>query len=626
MTIFLRLLNDKDKQSTLLHVVKAGGDRQFVVDPSSFSQIPGSPFAYWVSESVRQTFQRVPAFDDGERTVKQGLATADDFRFVRTWWEVQPDTQRWFAFAKGGSFSRFYADIPAVLNWHRDGAEICNFFDPKTGRLLSVTRNTHYYGRPGLTWPLRGITFSAQLVPRNCIFSVAGKMAFAPVNELEAWLAIFNSSPFDYLIRLFAGKVGGVQYEVGLIGGIPAADLNATVASELASLARRGWSLKRMLASTEETSHAFLLPLALRSRLGDYDPTTIEQELQKIQKSIDDIAFSLYQFSDSDRIAAMHGEPSGDTQAEDTVDEDEDQENCAPVDSTIALLSWATGVSFGRFDWRIATQERDAPVVPEPLAPLPERSPGMLPKTDKPFHEHFGILVDDPGHKHDLPHLIETILDRVNASISTDIRRWLRRDFFPFHLQRYSKSRRKAPIYWPLSIASGNYTLWVYYPTLTSQTLYKAINDFLEPKLQQVADDVHALVRKSNARSKDDEKLLETLQALELELHDLRDELLKLAPTYKPVLDDGVQICAAPLWKLFRHKPWQNVLKDTWSKLHKGDYDWAGLALNYWPDRVREKCKSDKSLSIAHGLEELYTDPLHVTKKSQGKKITGVNR
>ena len=32
------------------------------------------------------------------------------------------------------------------------------------------------------------------------------------------------------------------------------------------------------------------------------------------------------------------------------------------------------------------------------------------------------------------------------------------------------------------------------------------------------------------------------------------------------------------------------------------------LAMTYWPDRVREKCKSDKSLAIAHKLENLYVE------------------
>ncbi|MFT2612539.1 hypothetical protein, partial [Escherichia coli] len=88
----------------------------------------------------------------------------------------------------------------------------------------------------------------------------------------------------------------------------------------------------------------------------------------------------------------------------------------------------------------------------------------------------------------------------------------------------------------------------------------------------------------------------------------------------KPNHDDGVQISACPLWPLFRHKPWQKVLKDTWAKLEKGDYDWAHLAMNYWPERVREKCKTDKSLAIAHGLEDLYIEPEAAPKKTRGRK------
>jgi DNA polymerase III delta prime subunit len=244
----------------------------------------------------------------------------------------------------------------------------------------------------------------------------------------------------------------------------------------------------------------------------------------------------------------------------------------------------------------------------EPFDPLPAKSPGMLPDGAAPFHVHAGILVNDQGHPHDLARLIEEVLVRIEVPVPEDVRRWLQRDFFAFHLQRYSKSRRKAPIYWPLATSSGSYTLWVYYPSLTSQTLYTAINDFVEPKLKQVGADVTALRNKGSARTRNDEKQFEVLRTFELELIEMRDTLLKLAPAYKPNHDDGVQIAAAPLWPLFRHKPWQKVLKDTWTKLEKGDYDWAHLAMNYWPERVREKCKTDKSLAIAHGLEDLYVE------------------
>ena len=99
-----------------------------------------------------------------------------------------------------------------------------------------------------------------------------------------------------------------------------------------------------------------------------------------------------------------------------------------------------------------------------------------------------------------------------------------------------------------------------------------------------------------------------SISDLELELKDFREELLRLAPIWKPNLNDGVLITASPLWKLFLLKPWQKKLKETWTKLEKGDFDWAHIALSYWPERVREKCESDKSLAIAHDLEDLFQE------------------
>ena len=404
-----------------------------------------------------------------------------------------------------------------------------------------------------------------------------------------------------------AGDAAAKSYQVGTIGQVPFPGISP----EISALARSAWLLKFTLDTVEEISHAFALPLALRSRIGNFDPPAIESELAQTQAKIDTIAFELYGFTESDRAAAIASMASSEGGATDLGPDDDTEDDgiTAAVDLTIGLLSWAVGVAFGRFDWRLATGERAAPPERDPFAPLPTKSPGMLPDGAVAFHPHPGILVDDPGHKHDLARLIEEVLTRVDVPAPSDVRRWLQREFFPFHLQHYSKSRRKAPIYWPLSTASGGYTLWLYYPDLTSQTLYTAVNDFVEPKLEQVSIQLAALRTKGSVRSRDDDKAMEALQTLEQELVELRDTLLQIAPTYRPNHDDGVQITAAPLWPLFRHKPWQKLLKETWTKLENGDYDWSHLAMAYWPDRVREKCKTDKSLAIAHGLEELYEPP-----------------
>lgn len=641
MSVFLRLLSDKDKAQALqesctrLRLGEAD-TRNFEVAATSFDAVPGKPFAYWVNEAVREVFINQPAFEGESRRACFGLSTKDDTSFLRLSWEVAYSKIRvsWIPFVKGGAFSPFYADPYLLLDWGNDGARLKAFADHRTRQIFGTgswsrwINNWNEYLRPGLTWTRRTSSgISLRVMPAGCIFADKGPAAFVAnddPDELLALLALTNSRPFSILVelQLAAADAAARSYEVGVIQKTPMPDLSLEQTHALAALARHAWSLKRTLDTITETSHAFLLPALLRARVGDYEPSAIEAELLRIQAEIDVIAFDLYGFAEADRQMARGDVAEGTSAATD----DEEEETEAAVPATDALLSWALGVAFGRFDWRLATGERAAPPEPDPFAALPAQSPSMLPEGAAPFHQHAGILVDDVGHPRDVTRLIETVLDRVDTVVHHDVRRWLQKDFFAFHLQRYSKSRRKAPIYWPLSTASNSYTLWLYYPSLTNQTLFTAVNDYLDGpngKLTQTSRECAELRIKGSGRSHDDESRYEALQTFEQELTDLRDTLLKIAPTYQPNHDDGVQITAAPLWMLFRHKPWQKVLKDTWTKLEKGDYDWAHLSMAYWPDRVREKSKNDKSLAIAHGLEDLYVEPEAAPKKTRGKKKAG---
>jgi hypothetical protein len=643
MTTFLRLLADRDKENNLLAsctTLRSGiaDARVFEVMPDSFRALPGAPFAYWVSEAVRQLFQKLPPFHGNGTHAQHGGSSKDDFRFIRLYWETPINNGMWTPFSKGGSYSPFYADTPLVINWKDDARELEQALlkkYPYLGETADwVLHKECNYLSPGITWPRRpSVTGSFWILPAGCIFSENGPSAFVDGFDLQETLfllALVNSTAFNSLTQLMFSRGGAgsgqtMTYEVGYVGKTPIPLVPPKQKTSLAKLARRAWSLKRTLDTVEETSHAFILPAALRERLGDYDPQAIEAELTRIQTEIDNAAFDLYGFNETDRAAVQSNlsvANEGDTES-DSDDDGNDENNATPIDQIAGLLSWGVGVVFGQFDWRLATSERAAPCEPDPFDPLPAKSPGTLPHGVDPFHEHSGILVDEQGHPHDLARLIEEVLVHIEAHVPGDVRRWLQREFFAFHLQRYSKSRRKAPIYWPIATFSGSYTIWVHYPSLTSETLYSAINDFLEPKLKQVAADTAMLRNRGANRSREEEKQFETLQAFELELIELRDNLLNLAPTYKPNHDDGVQITAAPLWSLFRHKPWQKVLKETWTKLEKGDYDWAHLAMNYWPDRVREKCKTDKSLAIAHGLEQLYVEPKPQPKNPRGRKKPG---
>jgi hypothetical protein len=626
-TVFLRVLEAEDKAAILLNAIRETetslAGQRFEVDVASFAAFPRAPFAYWVSDRLRELFTKLPHFEAEGRCALGGLKTLNDERFVRAWWEVPNASQdSWPGLAKGGAFSPFYADVYLRVNWKTKGDEISWYGYQRRPRegFGAASRGVEAYFRSGLTWPRRTqIGLGLRAMAAGCIFADKGPAAFVEGDkpkDLLSLLTITTSRPFHYLVEL---QMCFGSYEVGVIQRTPVPDLTQKDRAELAILARRAWSLKRTLDTDNETSHAFVLPSPLLSRImpDGFDPTAIEEEIAGIRRIIDDVAFLLYGLDLGDRviIESWNRKAVGSAstidiaqQISDDEDTDEDNPQYIVMDGAKALLSWAAGVAFGRFDIRLATRERLPPPEPEPFEPLPLKSHGMLPDDEPSFHVHPGILVEASGHPHDLSRLIEDVLARVDLTAPEDVRRWLQREFFPHHLKQYSKSRRKAPIYWPLSTASGGYTLWLYYPALTDQTLYIAANDFVTPKLEDTCR-LAAALRTRTDRSRDEERQLEQLQDLEAELKELQDELLRLAPTWNPNHDDGVQITAAPLWRLFRHRPWQTVLKETWEKLEKGEYDWAHLAMAYWPNRVREKCRTDKSLAIAHDLEDLY-EPL----------------
>lgn len=157
---------------------------------------------------------------------------------------------------------------------------------------------------------------------------------------------------------------------------------------------------------------------------------------------------------------------------------------------------------------------------------------------------------------------------------------------------------------------------------MTDQTLYTAVNKFVEPKIDEVQRSVAANERKAEdgsgrAAAKLRDQIADARSFLS-ELADLRDELLRVAALpYKPNLNDGVIINAAPLHRLFRHRQWARDTATVWEKLEKGEYDWSHMAYTIWPDRVKDVCKEDLSIAIAHGVEDVYEGPNPGEKKKR---------
>lgn len=350
------------------------------------------------------------------------------------------------------------------------------------------------------------------------------------------------------------------------------------------------------------------MPLSLSSLIGEENEALLAEEYGLNRDEFNDLQLDLQQAVSLRKNSVA------------TITEDDLLQQAA-----LNYLSFLIGCAFGRWDNSFTGSDNISDVYEK----LPCQPPAFKISAFNGYIELNGI--SDIDSDKSLTRKIETITldnsDEVDRAFSLcgmkDLSFFLSKTsaFFDYHLKQYSQNRRPSPIYWPLQTPSGSYTLWVYYHRLTEQTLYICINDFLEGpkgKLTEITDALNAL-RNKTARSSAEEKELSRFTDLEAELKDFRDELLRLAKFWKPNLNDGVQITAAPLWKLFQHKQWQKKLKETWDKLEKGDYDWAHLAYNIWPERVLRKCHEDRSLAIAHNVENEFWEEVEIPVIRRGK-------
>jgi hypothetical protein len=589
-----------------------------------FRRIPNSPIVYDLSDEQSDMFHTSKRLSD-YCEVRGGNATSDDFRFIRCYWEIPneniyPNGKRnWRYLSKGGEFSIAYADIHLVLDWTQDGDYLGSFMyesRPRNGYLWGPKSWTsEYMGAPGVFWSLKsqkGISFRA--LPKDCVMS--GKSSMVTTHNIEKnkyLLGVLNTELTYQTARRLSNAFGA--YEKGMVGSIPIEIINETKVSELAN---QLFEFVRDAHSVFDSEHCFSSVLS-KCVLEKEDPLKV---LQKFLQNNVEQAISCWL-----EINTHYGSESSELQAA-AEDYFSSLRQGLGYDLFISEL---VGRLFGRWGGLDSdTNLRFSEFEVQAFLPLPEvRFKSDVDGKNMIFEVNESSNQDIVNNMFDIVGRIwgnqgRIFLENMESVLEgRSIRDYLSHPskFFAYHLNGYSKSRRQAPIYWPLQTPSCSYTLWVYYHNLNEQTLYTCINDFVEPKLEQVAQDLNSL-RSNSGRSSQEEKELEKLNDLAIELRDFRDELLRIAKFWKPNLNDGVQITAAPLWKLFQHKAWQKKLKETWESLELGEYDWAHLACSIWPDRVLRKCHQDRSLAIAHNVEEHFWHEVEV-QVTRGKKATG---
>lgn len=635
----------------------------FVCSRGLLRTFPGSKLLYFVSGRLSQLIVHEQRFEPAVGTVRKGLTTFDDFRFLRLRWEVNPAFISrgaiWEFFAKGGEYSTYYTDVHLLVNRANNGQELAERNIQVNGQTAQSRQGESYYYNAGCQYTGRSQAgFSARFIRPGCVMSSNAPMIISQSKTSPFYiLGWLNSRLIRSVIEMQAMDNDFIP---GLVKNLPWIEPTVDSASLLAEKSLTLFNKLCDFASLEETDPHFR-SLIVSPAL----PDSLSEHLERFRKTIKDAETQILedQQAITDAIDDIYGIDSK-SLGEEVLGPNSIAEARLPStdggDFSCALASFLTGVAMGRWDAQFATGERNAPELPEPHIPIPTCPPGML-KNDQGLpltqndverlracnHWHYpveipldGILVDDPGHPEDIVRRVREPLlviwkERAEAIEQEaceilgvkDLREYFRKPslFFADHLRRYSKSHRQAPIYWPLSTASGLYTLWVYYQRLNDDLLYTALNKYVKPKIDATEKELRRIESElPNATGREALSLRtafeETTNLLE-EVQEFRDELARVAELpYKPNLNDGVLISASPLWKLFRLPKWRKDLEECWNNLAAGEYDWAHLAYSIWPDRVREACRHDRSIAIAHDLEELCEVTPKPAKKKRSRK------
>lgn len=713
-SVFFRVLKDVHKCSALGQLVdsfqsnSADLRETFLATASAFRSLPENRISYWASRSIRSAFSRFRPLEGNFGYARQGLITADNFRFLRLAYEVpaggialsRDETQMdavtckskpWVYYPKGGEYSPFYGDIHLVVNWDRNGTEIQNFLG-EDGRIASRPQNQQFYFAPAITYTERTASgFSPRVMPRGCIFDCKGPIIQAVDSRLILpLLSIAMSRVFALFLELSVASgdssvsVGAArQYTQSIVGSVPIPELSDDEIPVLGTLARDIWSQWCEQDGESETSRYFTLPSLLISQSTGSESTdlaglaecalrrsedrilnilektwTIEQSVRKLYaldeqavREIDEdfgphpITLSLTPLtaSESKDFESMYS-----ARLEAVIDEKVDEEGgsrvltkkCYYADRQIELLcahfhrhpsvivgerrstcrvpegrfrqaihdviSYSVGCAFGR--WDVAMKGTSGVKGLDPLASLPRCAPGALhgpdylPLTVAPEGyplriEWDGILTNDEGNESDIVHRVRMALEVLWQTFAEarekescqilgvkELREYFGKTskggFWEDHIARYTKSRRKAPIYWLLQSSRKNYALWLYYHRLDKDQLFKALVNYVEPKVRLETSNFEALQRQraaageSGKEAKRIAKDVERQEDLLSELRDFEDKLRKAANLHlEPDLNDGVVLNIAPLRELV---PW-NEAEKYWNELLEGGYEWSSI-------------------------------------------------
>lgn len=531
------------------------GENRYAADQSNFSKIPGSPVAYWVSEKFIANFEKGKLLGTLADS-KQGLATADNNRFLREWYEVQPSKikfdakdieeaaqsgYKWFPYNKGGEFRKWYGNNDYIVNWENNGFEIRNFKDDK-GKLRSRPQNTDFYFRESASWS--DITSSANAFrykPTGNLFDITG-MSFFSENQLYYLLALCNTKIVREVLKVVAPTI---HCQCGDVANIPVI-VDSNKKNTIDSIVQGNIDYSRVDWDSFETSWDF----QRHPMIGKY--STIAEAYSAWEQQCAD-RFNQLKANEEELnrifidIYGLQDELTPEVEDKDVTVRKADLQR-----DIKSFISYSVGCMFGRYSLDIdglayAGGEWDASKYPTFAAD----KDNIIPISDDDYFEDdivglFVKFVKTVYGADTLEENLKFIADALGGKGQPKdiIRNYFLNGFYADHCKTY----QKRPIYWMFDSGKKNgLKCLIYMHRYQLDTIARIRTDYVHEQQARYRTAIADLeTRIANASTSERVKLNKTLKKLNdqaTEIHEYEEKIHHLADQMIPIdLDDGVKV------------------------------------------------------------------------------------
>ena len=581
--ICIRLLDGRSEaeKEAVLRACASGRDHpeRYTVETNELKAIPGWPFAYWVTPEAVKTISRFPQLSEIAKP-RQGLATSDNNRFLKQWWEVsiskvgfdvtdrqaaKESRRRWFPCQKGGPFRKWYGNHSIVVDWENDGAAMIELATKLYRSPTRTIKNMQFYFREGGTWStISANSFAMRYSPAGFISETKGAVCFADDPDvLRSVIAYANSSTADYFLALSSPTLDFHEGPVGRLPFDPAVDSNTIARTQRCiEIARSDWD-------EQEESWDFRWSPLIGASAGLH--TRLEDLYQGLRSEHQALVRELLELeAENNRYFAaaygVEGTVPTEVKVEDvTLNCNEyfrfgmtsaasDRENAMRYATVSDLVSYSVGCMFGRY-----SLDRTGLILAHERATIQDYLNNVPTPTFMPDADNVIPIVDGDWFEDDIvtrfrqflraafgEKNFEENLRFVTESLGVrDLRDYFVRSFYKDHVQRY----KKRPVYWLFSSPKGSFNALIYMHRYTPSTVSTVLNEYLrefKAKLEASLGQQERLAtgggtpRQQAAAQKEADRMRKMLLELEEYEHDV---LYPLASQQIEIdLDDGVRI------------------------------------------------------------------------------------